>query len=116
MEIMDKGLPLHKDAQIKLRPRIFLEGNMFVDIQPGTPESPVLKSGGSIPANQTAAPVQFEAVLRTLQADTRKDLQTLLQQFAKGLDGGGAEAFNRSIKYWKPAYQYSSLANDATLG
>jgi virulence factor Mce-like protein len=116
MEIADKGLPLHKDAQAKVRPRIFLEGNMFVDLQPGTPESPILKSGGSIPASQTAAPVQFEEVLRVLQRDTRGDLQTLLKEFAKGLNGGGAEAFNRSIKFWKPAYQYSSLANDASLG
>jgi phospholipid/cholesterol/gamma-HCH transport system substrate-binding protein len=116
MEIMDKGLPLHKDAQVKVRPRIFLEGNMFVDIQPGTPESPTLKSGGTIPASQTAAPVQFEQVLRLLQRDTRSDLQTLLQEFAKGLNGGGAEAFNRSIPYWTPAHKYGSIANDATLG
>ena len=115
-EIEDKGLPLHKDARVKVRPRIFLEGNMFVDIQPGSPESPVLNNGGSIPATQTAAPVQFEEVLRVLQRDTRSDLQTLLQEFSKGLDGGGAEAFRNSIKYWKPAYQYSSLANEATLG
>jgi virulence factor Mce-like protein len=116
MEIEDKGLPLHKDAQAKVRPRIFLEGNMFVDIQPGTPESPILKSGGSIPPSQTASPVQFEEVLRVLQRDTRSDLQTLLKEFAKGLDGGGAEAFNRSIPYWTPAYKYGSIANDATLG
>jgi phospholipid/cholesterol/gamma-HCH transport system substrate-binding protein len=116
MEIQDKGLPLHKDAEVKVRPRIFLEGNMFVDIQPGTPESPVLKSGQSIPASQTAAPVQFEQLLRVLQRDTRSDLQTLLKEFASGLDKGGAAAFNRSIPYWKPAYRDSSLANDATLG
>ncbi|HYZ27591.1 MAG TPA: MlaD family protein, partial [Thermoleophilaceae bacterium] len=116
MEIQDKGLPLHKDAEVKVRPRIFLEGNMFVDVQPGTPEAPILKSGGSIPATQTAAPVQFEQVLRALQRDTRSDLQTLFKEFATGLDGGGAEAFNKSIKFWKPAYQYSALANDATLG
>jgi hypothetical protein len=76
----------------------------------------VLESGGAIPASQTSAPVQFEAVLRALQSDTRADLQTLLKEFSTGLGGGGAEAFNRSIKFWKPAYQYSSLANDATLG
>jgi phospholipid/cholesterol/gamma-HCH transport system substrate-binding protein len=116
MEIEDKGLPIHKDAQAKVRPRIFLEGNMFVDLQPGTPESPILKSGGSIPPSQTASPVQFEEVLRVLQRDTRSDLQTLLKEFSKGLDGGGAEAFNRSIPYWTPAYKYGSLANDATLG
>jgi virulence factor Mce-like protein len=116
LEIQDKGLPLHKDAQMKIRPRIFLEGNMFVDVQPGTPESPTLKSGGSIPASQTASPVQFEEVLRVLQRDTRTDLQTLLDEFSKGLKGGGAQAFRNSIKYWKPAYQYSALANDASLG
>lgn len=116
IQVMKKGLPLHKDAQIKLRPRIFLEGNMFVDIQPGSPDSPELKSGQTIPASQTSAPVQFEEVLRTLQSDTRKDLQTLLKEFSAGLDKGGAEAFNRSIPYWEPAYKYSSQANEASLG
>ena len=29
------GLPIHKDAELKIRPRIFLEGNFFVDLQPG---------------------------------------------------------------------------------
>jgi virulence factor Mce-like protein len=116
MEIEDKGLPIHRDAELKLRPRIFLEGNMFVDIQPGTPEAPALSDGGVIPASQTAASVQFSQLLSVLQRDTRTDLQTLLSEFAKGLNGGGAEAFNRSIPYWKPAYQQSSLANDASLG
>jgi ABC-type transporter Mla subunit MlaD len=39
MAITDNGLPLHKDAEAKIRPRIFLEGNFFVDLggQPGTP-------------------------------------------------------------------------------
>ena len=40
MEIEEAGLPIHKDAQLKIRPRIFLEGNFFVDIQPGTPSAP----------------------------------------------------------------------------
>ncbi len=35
MEIDDDGLPIHKDATAKIRPRIFLEGNFFVDLQPG---------------------------------------------------------------------------------
>ena len=34
MRIDDKGLPIHKDATIQIRPRIFLEGNFFVDVQP----------------------------------------------------------------------------------
>ncbi len=35
MEIDDKGLPLHEDARLKIRPRIFLEGNWFVEVQAG---------------------------------------------------------------------------------
>src|SRR5918992_1451045 len=32
MEIKDKALPIHTDATMKIRPRIFLEGNFFVDL------------------------------------------------------------------------------------
>ena len=37
MEIENKGLPIHADATLKIRPRIFLEGNWFVELQPGSP-------------------------------------------------------------------------------
>jgi phospholipid/cholesterol/gamma-HCH transport system substrate-binding protein len=40
MSIDDSGLPLHRDATAKIRPRIFLEGNFFVDVAPGTPGAP----------------------------------------------------------------------------
>ena len=40
MQIDKKGLPIHKDAELKIRPRIFLEGNFFVDLQPGSPNAP----------------------------------------------------------------------------
>ena len=80
MEIQDNGLPIHKDATLKIRPRIFLEGNFFVDIQPGTPAAPNLKSGDTIPIQQTATPVQLGDLLTALQSDTRSDLQTLIQR------------------------------------
>src|SRR5213080_2082773 len=48
MEIYKKGLPIHTDAELKIRPRIFLEGNFFVDLQPGTPGTPNEKDGGTI--------------------------------------------------------------------
>src|ERR1051325_4925270 len=67
MEIQDRGLPIHKDAYLKLRPRIFLEGNFFVDLQPGSPSAPVLDDGAMVPANQTDAPVQFNDLLAALQ-------------------------------------------------
>ena len=45
MELDDAALPLHEDATAKIRPRIFLEGNFFVDLKPGTPGAPELDSG-----------------------------------------------------------------------
>src|SRR5215211_203935 len=116
MEIKNKGLPIHKDAQVKIRPRIFLEGNKFVDIMPGSPSAPNLEDGDTIPMQQTAAPVQLGDLLTALQSDTREDLKTFLREYSKALAGGGAKGFNESIPYWAPAYRYSSLANDATLG
>jgi phospholipid/cholesterol/gamma-HCH transport system substrate-binding protein len=116
MEVEDKGLPIKEDAELKIRPRIFLEGNFFVDLEPGSPSAKELDDGGTIPVTQTAAPVQWGDLLTALQSDTRADLQTFLREYSKGLDKGGAEGFNEAIRYWEPAYRYSSLANDATLG
>ena len=116
MEVEDKGLPIKEDAELKIRPRIFLEGNFFVDVKPGSPSADELDDGGVIPVTQTAAPVQWGDLLTALQSDTRSDLQTFLREYSKGLEDGGSEGFNQAIKYWEPAYRYSSLSNDATLG
>ena len=117
MEIEDTGLPIHKDAELKIRPRIFLEGNFFVDIQPGTPAAPNVKSGDTIPFQQTATPVQLGDLLTALQSDTRSDLKTLIEEYAvKGLGNGGAQAYNRAIKPAGEAFRTSAIANEATLG
>jgi phospholipid/cholesterol/gamma-HCH transport system substrate-binding protein len=116
IEMQDEGLPLKRDARLKIRPRIFLEGNFFIDLQPGTPSAEELDDGATIPVTQTAAPVQFGDLLTALQRDTRSDLQTFLREYSKALDGGGAEGFNESIRWWEPAYRNGALANDATLG
>ena len=42
MEITKAGLPIHSDATLKIRARILLEGNWFIELQPGTPSSPTL--------------------------------------------------------------------------
>ncbi|HEY1688002.1 MAG TPA: MlaD family protein [Solirubrobacteraceae bacterium] len=85
MEISNKGLPIHKDAELKIRPRLFLEGNWYVELRPGTPSSPTLSSGATIPISQTAIPVQIDQVLDALNTDTRANLQNFLIGYGEAL-------------------------------
>ena len=117
MELRDDALPLHRDATLKIRPRILLEGNYFVDIQPGTPSAPRLDDGSTVPATQTATSVSLPEILAVLTTDTRNDLRTLLYEYGtKGLGNGGAEGFNQAIPYFSPAYRRTALTNEALLG
>jgi ABC-type transporter Mla subunit MlaD len=116
MRINDSGRPLRTDATAKVRPRIFLEGNYFVDLQPGSPSAPEMKEGGTIPATNTAAPVGFGQLLETLQSDTREDLRIVLQEYGRGLALKGGDGYNRSIRHQLPAFRDSAIVNDATLG
>jgi phospholipid/cholesterol/gamma-HCH transport system substrate-binding protein len=117
MELREDALPLREDAELKIRPRIFLEGNYFVDLKPGSPSAPELEDGDTIPRAQTAAAVSTAEVLAVLRSDVRRDLQTLLYELGtKGLAGGGAAGFNRAVPWFKPAYRRTALANDALLG
>jgi phospholipid/cholesterol/gamma-HCH transport system substrate-binding protein len=115
MTIDNQGLPIHKDATFAIRPRIFLEGNFFVDVSPGTPAAPIAQKGYTFPVQQGVEPVQFDQVLTGLQTNTRQNLQTLLQQYGKAVKVGGP-SFNQSIQYWLPAYEYSSIVSHDALG
>ncbi len=117
MEILDRGLPIHTDAELKIRPRIFLEGNFFVDVKPGSPSAEVLSDDDEpIPANQTAAPVQFGDLLAALQSDTRADLQVFLKEYSQGLAGKGARGFNQSFRNGEAAFKNAAIVNSASLG
>ena len=102
---------------MKIRPRILLEGNYFVDLSPGTPSAPSLKDGSTVPVTQTATAVSLPEVLAVLTKDTRADLQTLLEEYGtKGLAQRGAEAVNGTIPYLSPAYRRTAITNQALLG
>ena len=115
LAINGNGLPLHKDATFWIRPRIFLEGNFFVDVNQGTPEAPVAPSGYVFPIQQGIEPVQFDQVLTSLQANTRANLQTLLQQYGYAVKQGGP-TYDQSIQYWTPAYKYGAEVAHDMLG
>jgi phospholipid/cholesterol/gamma-HCH transport system substrate-binding protein len=116
VRIDDEGRPVHEDAQVKIRPRMFLEGNWFLEMSPGTDGSPELKDGGTIPVHRTSSPVQLGQVFSILQSDTRQNIRRIFREYGSALEGEGARGFNRSIPYWEPAYRNSAIVQDATLG
>jgi phospholipid/cholesterol/gamma-HCH transport system substrate-binding protein len=133
MELQDQGLPIHRDATLKIRPRIFLEGNFFIDLSPGTPNSPIVHSGDTLPVTDTATPVQFDQVLSALQANTRTSLQQLLLNYGLGLTYQptaaddrnqdpsvrgltAAQALNDAFRTSGSAFQDTSIVNNALLG
>ncbi len=117
MELREDALPIRDDARAQIRSRIFLEGNFFVDIQPGSPSGGELDDGSTLPITQTASTVTLPQILDVLDSDVRSDLQTFLHEYGTvALQGGGAKAFNRAVPSFEPAYRYGALTNDALLG
>ena len=107
MRIDKKGLPIHKDATLKIRPRIFLEGNFFVDIQPGL--AVARRRSATATRSRSTRPARRSSSTRSstsLQTDTRKDLQRAARRaLDRPRQARAARGFNRSIPYWEPAYE-----------
>ena len=117
MELRDDALPIRDDARAQIRSRIFLEGNFFVDVQPGSPSGEELDDGSTLPITQTESTVTLPDIIDTLDSDVRSDLQTFLHEYGTvALRGGGSKAFNRAVPSFQPAYRYGALTNDALLG
>ena len=130
--VEDSGQPVREDAQIEIRPRIFLESNFFLDLKPGSPSTSELPDNGTIPITQTSTAVQLDQILTTLQAPDRESLQRLLQGYGDALnhvptaeDAGedpdiqgdtAAQAINDSFKYGTTAARDSAIVNEALLG
>ena len=131
--VSEEGQPIHTDAEIEIRPRLFLEGNFFLDVRPGSPSAPELEDGGEIPMTQTATAVQLDEVLTALQQPQRRGLQRLLEGFGTGLTyeptaaddrtqdvivqgETAAESLNDAFTYGGPAGKNTAIVADALRG
>ncbi len=128
-----KGRPIHDDAFAAIRPRIFLEGNFFIDLSPGSPSAPELDSDDTIPVSRTSTWVQIDEVLTALQAPVRADLGHLLESYGTALTSkptaaedatqepevrgkSAGEALNGAFHYGGDAGRYSAQVTNALLG
>jgi virulence factor Mce-like protein len=133
MSINDNGRPIRTDATAKIRPRIFLEGNFFVDLSPGSPDAEELDDGETIAVTQTSTPVQLDQVLTALQSDSRQDLRDVLEGLGTALSSEptaeddadadpsargetAAESWNDAYDDAGPAAKAQAQVNEAFLG
>jgi phospholipid/cholesterol/gamma-HCH transport system substrate-binding protein len=133
MEIDTSGRPIKTDATIWIRPRLYLEGNFYVDLSPGTPNAPELRDGGTLPLAQTRGPVQIDQVLDTFPSSIRYELQVAVQQFGAALDTKpsaaddarldpavrgltGAQAINKTFDTSAASLRDSAIVSEALTG
>ena len=131
----DEGQPIHEDATITIRPRLFLEGNFFLDLQPGSPSAPELvERRRRSRVTQTATAVQLDEILTALQSDTRdgppaacsRATATALNHEptaaedatqdpeVQGLTGGRGD--QQTFRYGGKAGRDTAIVNEALLG
>ncbi len=129
----DEGRPIREDASAQIRPRLFFEGNWFIDLDPGTPDSKEMPDNGMIPVGNTATSVQVGDLLRTLQTPERANIQRLLESLGTGLNSeptaeqdltfepfvqglSGGEALNLAYREGEVAARGTAIVSAATLG
>jgi phospholipid/cholesterol/gamma-HCH transport system substrate-binding protein len=116
LSISPQGLPIHRDATLEIRPRLFLEGNFYVDLHPGSPGTALLRSGEPIPASQTSIAVQLDQVQSTFQIPVRQGLRTIIHELGTALSGGGAQGLYATSKQLAPVLDQTAQLTQALRG
>jgi phospholipid/cholesterol/gamma-HCH transport system substrate-binding protein len=95
---------IHQDATALLRPKTGLD-DMYVELNPGTPSSPMAKPGFTIPVANTNPVVDPDEVLSALDADTREYLQLLVNGAGQGLQGKGGSELAQVLERFLPTHR-----------
>ncbi len=85
MRISQRFGPLHRGTVAAIRYSTLL-AQKYVELTPASGTSP-LASGSTIASDQTVTPVDFDQMLSALDAQTRQQLQVLVQQLGGGVTG-----------------------------
>jgi phospholipid/cholesterol/gamma-HCH transport system substrate-binding protein len=91
MQIKDKYADMVKhDATMLLRPKTGLK-DMIVELDPGTPGTPAVPDGFTVPVSNTRPDVNLDEILSSLDRDTRDYLRLFVAGAGEGLRDNGPE-------------------------
>ena len=106
MRLRQEHSQVYRDATILLRPKTGLK-DMYLSLDPGTPESGRLPEGGRVRVGNTLPDVNPDEVLAGLDADTRAYLQVLLNAGGQALGDEEASAdLRETFKRFEPTARY----------
>jgi phospholipid/cholesterol/gamma-HCH transport system substrate-binding protein len=100
LRITPKYARIYHNATLLMRPKTALQ-DLTVEVDPGTPASGKLPSGGTLPIAQTAPNIDFDEFLAGLDTETRAYLQELLAGAGEGFKENG-KAFSATLKRFDP--------------
>jgi virulence factor Mce-like protein len=90
------ALPIHTDATVTVRDRLFLEGGYYLALEPGSPSAPVASEGFTIQPRATQTPVQFFQLLSTFDIAARASLENLLNTANQAFSPAAGQPFRTS--------------------
>jgi phospholipid/cholesterol/gamma-HCH transport system substrate-binding protein len=101
MQIKDKySHMIKRDATMLLRPKTGLK-DMIVELDPGTPGTPSVPDGFTVPVSNTRPDVNLDEILSNLDRDTRDYLRLLVAGGGEGLKNNGS-ATAATLKRFAP--------------
>jgi phospholipid/cholesterol/gamma-HCH transport system substrate-binding protein len=90
MQVNGPSAPLHRGTRATIRPKGLL-GNPFIELTPGPSSASVIQSGGILPLQDTASPVDLDQVMDLFDPQTRARIQTLTREGGASLAGRGSD-------------------------
>ena len=106
-----KGIA-HEDATALLRPKTGLK-DMFIELDPGSKNTPVARDGFTIPVQNTLPDINPDEVFSALDADTRDYLRLLISGAGQGLKGRGHD-LQEVFRRFEPTHRDLALINKYT--
>jgi phospholipid/cholesterol/gamma-HCH transport system substrate-binding protein len=93
IEMQRRYAPIPDDTRAMLRQKTLL-GETYVELSPGTPGAPKLKEGTRLPNGRVQKTVEFDEILNTFDAPTRRAFRVWQQQLGPAVDSTGDDLNN----------------------
>ena len=93
IQLDNQYAPIHQDAHAILREKTIL-GEVYVDLTPGTPNSPPVPDGGMLPRGRVQPAVQISQIFDAFDPPTRRAFQVWQQELATAVQGNSQNLSN----------------------